>query len=58
MKMSSFFLHTLKEEPRDAEVVSHKLMLRACMIKKLASGIYSYLPYGLKAIFKVEKIIR
>jgi len=58
MKMSSFFLHTLKEEPRDAEVVSHKLMLRACMIKKLASGIYSYLPYGLKAIRKVEKIIR
>ncbi|HVN70643.1 MAG TPA: proline--tRNA ligase, partial [Desulfomonilia bacterium] len=51
-------LHTLKEEPRDAEVVSHKLMLRACMIKKLASGIYSYLPYGLKAIQKVEKIIR
>jgi prolyl-tRNA synthetase len=58
MKMSSFFLHTLKEEPRDAEIVSHKLMLRACMIKKLASGIYSYLPYGLKAIQKVEKIIR
>ncbi len=58
MKMSSFFLHTLKEEPRDAEVVSHKLMLRACMIKKLASGIYSYLPYGLKALRKVEKIIR
>ena len=58
MKMSSFFMHTLKEEPRDAEVVSHKLMLRACMIKKLASGIYSYLPYGLMAIRKVEKIIR
>ena len=58
MKMSSLFLHTLKEDPRDAEVVSHKLMLRACMIKKLASGIYSYLPYGLKAIQKVEKIIR
>ncbi|MCU0577429.1 MAG: proline--tRNA ligase [Desulfobacterota bacterium] len=58
MKMSSFFLHTLKEEPRDAEVVSHKLMLRACMLKKLASGIYSYLPYGLMAIQKVERIIR
>jgi prolyl-tRNA synthetase len=58
MKMSSLFLHTLKEDPRDAEVVSHKLMLRACMIKKLASGIYSYLPYGLKSIQKVEKIIR
>ena len=58
MKMSTIFLHTLKEEPRDAEVVSHKLMLRASMIKKLASGIYSYLPYGLKALRKVEKIIR
>jgi prolyl-tRNA synthetase len=58
MKFSSLFLHTLKEEPRDAEVVSHKLMLRASMIKKLASGIYSYLPYGLKAIQKVEKIVR
>jgi len=58
MKMSSLFLHTLKEEPRDAEVVSHRLMLRACMLKKLASGIYTYLPYGLKAIRKVEQIIR
>jgi prolyl-tRNA synthetase len=58
MKISSMFLHTLKEEPRDAEVVSHKLMLRASMIKKLASGIYSYLPYGLKALQRVEKIIR
>ncbi len=58
MKLSSMFLHTLKEDPRDAEVVSHKLMLRASMIKKLASGIYSYLPYGLKALKKVEKVIR
>ncbi|MBN2298423.1 MAG: proline--tRNA ligase [Deltaproteobacteria bacterium] len=58
MKFSSMFLHTLKEEPRDAEVVSHKLMLRAGMIKKLASGIYSYLPYGLKALRRVETIIR
>jgi prolyl-tRNA synthetase len=58
MKISSMFLHTLKEEPRDAEVMSHKLMLRASMIKKLASGIYSYLPYGLKALQRVEKIIR
>ena len=58
MKMSSLFLHTLKEDPRDAEVVSHRLMIRACMLKKLASGIYSYLPYGLKAIQKVERIIR
>ncbi len=58
MKLSSMFLHTLKEDPRDAEVISHKLMLRASMIKKLASGIYSYLPYGLKALRKVEKVIR
>lgn len=58
MRLSRLFLHTLKEEPRDAEVVSHKLMLRAAMIRKLASGIYSYLPYGLKALRKVEAIVR
>ncbi len=58
MKLSTMFLHTLKEEPRDAEVISHKLMLRASMIKKLASGIYSYLPYGFKALKKVEQIVR
>jgi len=58
MRLSHLFLHTLKEEPRDAEVLSHKLMLRAAMIKKLASGIYSYLPYGLKALRKVEAIVR
>lgn len=58
MKWSKLFLHTLKEEPREAEVISHKLMLRAAMIKKLASGIYSYLPYGLAALRKVERIIR
>ncbi|MBN1634966.1 MAG: proline--tRNA ligase [Deltaproteobacteria bacterium] len=58
MKFSMLFLHTLKEDPREAEVISHKLMLRAGMIKKLASGIYSYQPYGLMAIRKVEEIIR
>ncbi|HQI00117.1 MAG TPA: proline--tRNA ligase [Deltaproteobacteria bacterium] len=58
MRLSTFFLHTLKEEPRDAEVISHKLMIRSGMIKKLASGIYSYLPYGLKALKKIEAIIR
>jgi len=52
------FLHTVKEDPRDAEVISHKLMLRAGMIRKLASGIYSYTPYGLKALKNVEAIIR
>jgi prolyl-tRNA synthetase len=52
------FLKTMKEDPRDAEVASHRLMLRAGMIKKLASGIYSWMPYGLLALKKVEKIIR
>lgn len=58
MRLSNYFLPTLKEDPADAEVVSHKLMIRAGMIRKLASGIYTYLPYGLKAIKRVEKIIR
>ncbi len=58
MKLSQMFLHTQKEDPREAEVVSHKLMIRAAMIKKLASGIYSYMPYGLKALRKVEQIVR
>ncbi len=58
MKFSQYFLPTLKENPADAEIISHKLMIRAGMIRKLASGIYNFLPYGLKAIKKVEKIIR
>ncbi len=58
MKLSEMFLSTHKEDPRDAEVVSHKLMLRSGMLRKLSSGIYSYLPYGLKAIRKVENIVR
>jgi len=58
MKLSSMLLNTLKEDPRDAEVPSHRLMLRAGMIKRLASGIYSYLPYGLKALRRVENIVR
>jgi prolyl-tRNA synthetase len=58
MRASAFFLSTLKEAPSDAEVVSHKLMLRAGMIKKLAAGIYSYLPMGLRSIRKIEDIIR
>ncbi|MCD6281291.1 MAG: proline--tRNA ligase, partial [Deltaproteobacteria bacterium] len=58
MKLSSMLLNTLKEDPRDADVPSHRLMLRAGMIKRLASGIYSYLPYGLKALRRVENIVR
>ena len=58
MKASSFFISTLKEAPADAEVVSHKLMVRAGMIKRLSAGIYSYMPMGLRVIRKVEAIIR
>ncbi|MCY4754141.1 proline--tRNA ligase [Pelomonas aquatica] len=58
MKASQFFVSTLKEAPADAEVVSHKLMMRAGMIKRLGAGIYNYMPMGLRVIRKVEKIIR
>jgi prolyl-tRNA synthetase len=58
MRYSRYLLPTLKEVPSEAEVPSHQLMLRAGMIRKLASGIYSYLPLGLRAIRKVESIIR
>ncbi|ANI98813.1 proline--tRNA ligase [Polynucleobacter wuianus] len=58
MKASQSFLATLKEAPSDAEVVSHKLMVRAGLIRKLSAGIYNYLPLGLKIIRKVENIIR
>ncbi len=58
MKASQFFIATLKEAPSDAEIVSHRLMLRAGMIKRLGAGIYSYMPMGLRVIRKVEAIIR
>ena len=58
MRYSNYFLPTLKESPADAEVVSHKLMLRAGMMNKLAAGIYNYLPMGLRVIRKVENIVR
>ncbi len=58
MRASAFFFVTLKEAPADAEVVSHRLMLRASMISKLAAGIYNYLPLGLRSIRKIETIIR
>ncbi len=58
MKASQFFISTLKEAPADAEVVSHRLMTRAGMIKKLGVGIYSYMPMGLRVIRKVEAIVR
>ena len=58
MKASRFFISTQKEAPADAEVASHKLMMRAGMIKKLGAGIYSYMPMGLRVIRKVEAIVR
>ena len=58
MRASRFFISTLKEAPSDAEIVSHQLMMRAGMIKRLGSGIYTYMPMGLRIIRKVENIIR
>lgn len=58
MRASQWFFATLKETPNDAEIVSHQLMLRAGMIRKLGSGLYSWLPLGLKVLRKVETIVR
>src|SRR5450756_2662985 len=58
MKASQFFISTLKEAPAEAEVASHKLMMRAGMIKRLGAGIYNYMPMGLRVIRKVEAIVR
>ena len=58
MYLSKFQLTTLKENPSDAEITSHQLMLRAGLIRKLASGLYSWLPLGLRVMRKVEKIVR
>ncbi|EHN70907.1 proline--tRNA ligase [Aliivibrio fischeri] len=58
MRTSKYLLSTLKETPNDAEVVSHQLMLRAGMIRRLASGLYTWLPTGLRVLRKVENIVR
>ncbi|MEL7230468.1 MAG: aminoacyl--tRNA ligase-related protein, partial [Pseudomonadota bacterium] len=58
MRLSRYFLPVLKEAPREAEIVSHQLMLRAGMIKQQSAGIYSWLPLGLNVLRKVEQIIR
>jgi prolyl-tRNA synthetase len=58
MRTSNYLLSTLKETPSDAEVTSHQLMLRAGMIRKLASGLYNWLPTGLRVLHKVENIVR
>jgi len=58
MRLSKFHLHTTKETPSDAELTSHRLMLRAGMIRKLASGLYTWSPLGLRVLRKVERIVR
>ncbi|MEO7254428.1 MAG: proline--tRNA ligase [Casimicrobium sp.] len=58
MKLSNFFLSTTKEAPADAEIVSHQLMMRAGMIKKLGAGIYTWMPLGVRVLRKVENIVR
>ncbi len=58
MRTSQYLISTVKETPSDAEVISHQLMLRAGMIRKVASGLYSWLPLGLRALRKVERIVR
>lgn len=58
MRSSQFYLATLKEVPNDAELISHQLMLRAGMIKRLGSGLYSWMPLGLRVLRKVENIVR
>lgn len=58
MRMSKMYLHTLREVPSDAEIPSHKLLLRAGMIKKLVSGVYGFMPLGYRVIRKIEQIVR
>src|SRR5258706_9221512 len=58
MRLSQAFIPTLKEDPADAELVSHKLMIRAGMLRKLAAGIYTLLPLGWRVTRKVEQIVR
>ncbi|MCB1986183.1 MAG: proline--tRNA ligase [Burkholderiales bacterium] len=58
MRVSQFFISTLKEAPAEAELISHKLMLRAGLIKRLGSGLYTWMPLGLRVLRKVEKIVR
>lgn len=58
MRVSQFFLSTLKEAPAEAELISHRLMLRAGLIKRLGSGLYTWMPLGLRILHKIEQIIR
>jgi prolyl-tRNA synthetase len=58
MRLSQYPIATLKEVPSDADVVSHQLMLRTGMIRRLAAGLYTWLPLGLRTLRKVEQIVR
>jgi prolyl-tRNA synthetase len=58
MKLSNYFLPTLKEDPKEAQIISHRLMLRAGMIRQLSAGIYNWLPLGLKVLRNIENIVR
>jgi prolyl-tRNA synthetase len=58
MRISKYFLPTLKENPAEAQIVSHRLMLRAGMIRQEAAGIYAWLPLGKRVLAKIEKIVR
>ena len=58
MRLSEYFLPTLKENPSEAQIVSHRLMLRAGMVRQSSAGIYSWLPMGLKVMKKIEEIVR
>ncbi len=58
MRLSQYPVSTLKEVPADAEIVSHQLMLRAGMIRRLAAGLYTWLPMGLRTLRKVERVVR
>ena len=58
MRMSNMYMPTLREVPTEAEIPSHQLLLRAGMIRKLVSGVYSYLPLGYRVIKKIENIVR
>jgi prolyl-tRNA synthetase len=58
MRWTRTLIPTLKETPAEAEITSHKLLLRAGLIRKLAGGVYTFLPLGLRALFKIERIVR
>src|SRR3546814_19387419 len=58
MRLSQYFMPTLKETPKEAEIVSHRLMLRAGMVRQASAGIYSWLPLGFRVLKKIEQIVR